>query len=298
MELSIIIPVYRVECTLDRCVKSVLSQDYADMEVILVDDGSPDRCPAMCDSWALRDKRIHTIHKVNGGLSDARNTGIKSAKGEYVTFVDSDDFLAPDTYRPLMQLLEEYPETDLLEYPIFWHYGDKHQEVHSFGNTKYEHSRDYWLKGQAYLHSYACNKVFRRSLFSDTLFPVGKVFEDMGLLPRLLRQDIRVMTTDLGLYYYCMNCQGITATASGAQLKHLLDHHLTAMSWVCDTCYYMHVVNIQLDVCRLLHVPPTLPYYPVDFLSSRLDWKLRLKALGIKLLGIKNMSKLYALKKK
>ena len=90
MKLSIIIPVYRVEATLDRCVKSVLKQDINDMEVILVDDGSPDGCPKMCDEWAEKDSRISVIHKENGGLSDARNAGIDVACGDYITFVDSE----------------------------------------------------------------------------------------------------------------------------------------------------------------------------------------------------------------
>ena len=106
MKLSIIIPVYRVENTLDRCIKSIMLQGYGDYELILVDDGSPDRCPQLCDEWAVRDRRITVIHKANGGLSDARNAGIEQAQGEYITFVDSDDFIGPDTYQPLMQQLE------------------------------------------------------------------------------------------------------------------------------------------------------------------------------------------------
>ena len=94
MTLSVIIPVYRVEATLDRCVESVLRQHVDDMEVILVDDGSPDNCPEMCDKWAVKDRRVHVIHKQNGGLSDARNAGIDVACGEYITFVDSDDWIS------------------------------------------------------------------------------------------------------------------------------------------------------------------------------------------------------------
>ena len=90
MKLTVVIPVYRVEATLDRCVESVLIQDIDDMEVILVDDGSPDSCPKMCDGWTEKDSRISVIHKENGGLSEARNAALDIAKGDYVTFVDSD----------------------------------------------------------------------------------------------------------------------------------------------------------------------------------------------------------------
>ncbi|MBO5824632.1 MAG: glycosyltransferase family 2 protein, partial [Prevotella sp.] len=93
MRLSIVIPVFCVEDTISRCVESVVNQDYDNIEVILVDDGSPDKCPAICDSWALRDSRVRVIHKQNGGLSDARNAGLAIASGDYITFVDSDDYL-------------------------------------------------------------------------------------------------------------------------------------------------------------------------------------------------------------
>ena len=93
MKLSVIIPVYCVEATLDRCVESVLCQQVEDMEVILVDDGSPDCCPQKCDEWAQKDSRIRVIHKENGGLSDARNAALDIATGDYITFVDSDDWI-------------------------------------------------------------------------------------------------------------------------------------------------------------------------------------------------------------
>ncbi|MBR5775073.1 MAG: glycosyltransferase [Bacteroidaceae bacterium] len=92
--LSVIVPVYRVEDTLERCVESLLEQDCPSMEIILVDDGSPDRCPQLCDAWAVRDSRIRVLHKPNGGLSDAGNAGIGIAAGDYLTFVDSDDYLS------------------------------------------------------------------------------------------------------------------------------------------------------------------------------------------------------------
>ena len=117
MLLTVIIPVYKTEQTLDRCIESVLSQDVpGGMEVILVDDGSPDNCPALCDAWAERDSRIRVVHQQNRGLGAARNAGLDIAMGEYVTFVDSDDYLAADTFQHLMQRLEEQPDVDILEY--------------------------------------------------------------------------------------------------------------------------------------------------------------------------------------
>ena len=113
MKLSIIIPVYRVEDTLDKCVESVLKQDYDDMDIILVDDGSPDDCPQKCDDWAKKDTRIRVIHKANGGLSDARNTALDIVHGDYITFVDSDDFISLSTYGPLMDTLSKRQDIQL-----------------------------------------------------------------------------------------------------------------------------------------------------------------------------------------
>ena len=94
--VSVIVPIYKVEDYLDECVKSIVDQTYKNIEIILVDDGSPDHCPQKCDEWAKNDLRIRVVHKQNGGLSSARNAGLDVAKGEYIAFVDSDDFITPD----------------------------------------------------------------------------------------------------------------------------------------------------------------------------------------------------------
>ena len=118
MKLSIIIPIYRTQDTLERCLESVLKQSFTDYEIILVDDESPDDCPWICDKYAKNYPNVKVIHKKNGGLSDARNAGIKLSKGEYITFIDSDDAIQEDTLLLLMTELEKYPHTDILEYPI------------------------------------------------------------------------------------------------------------------------------------------------------------------------------------
>ena len=106
--VSVIVPVYKVEKYLDKCVESIVGQTYKNLEIILVDDGSPDNCPAMCDKWADRDSRIKVIHKQNGGVSSARNAGIDAVQGEFIGFVDSDDWLEPDMYDCLVKNALEY----------------------------------------------------------------------------------------------------------------------------------------------------------------------------------------------
>ena len=292
MKLSIVIPVYRVEDTLDRCVESVLCQDVPDMEVILVDDGSPDCCPQLCDRWAISDARISVIHQRNDGLSAARNAGIEQAKGDYITFVDSDDFLAPNTYQPLIQQLTEQPDIDILEYPLCWHAGAADQRIVSFGYQTYDNANDYWLLAHAYEHTYAWNKIYRRQLFQNVRYPVGRVYEDVAALPLLLQHARKVATTTCGLYHYCWNAAGITATASGRELTMLLDHHLTVMTqpqMLCDDRYYLHVLNTQMDVCELTDQPPRLPFRYVSPLTRGLSFKARLKAITLNLLGIQRL---------
>lgn len=278
MKLTIIIPVYRVETTLDHCVESVLRQAVTDMEVILVDDGSPDSCPQKCDQWADRDNRIQVIHKENGGLSDARNAGIDIAQGDYLTFVDSDDWLEENTLAPLLDMMGD---ADLLEYSI-------HQRL-TLPDCTYTDMNDYWLRGQAYLHTYACNKIYRRSLFDNVRFPRGKVFEDAWTLPLLLRQCHKVMTTSRGFYHYQWNPDGITAKADGHQLAMLLEAHLTNGMPVNDI-YYLHLLNIQIDVCERIDVPVTLPFRRVHY--DHLHGVQKIKAVANNLLRINALCKI------
>jgi glycosyltransferase involved in cell wall biosynthesis len=300
MKLSVVIPVYRVEDTLERCVGSVLSQNVYDMEVILIDDGSPDRCPEMCDEWRKRDSRIRVVHKSNGGLSDARNAGIEKAEGEYITFVDSDDFIEKNTYGPLMHMIGLYADVDILEYPVFWHYGGKGQKVLSWGQHDYSGYAGYWFGTHGYEHCYACNKIYRRSLFESVRYPVGEVYEDAATTPELLAKARKIITAPQGLYYYCANKNGITSTSTGKELRMLLDNHLKVMQNKCfleDIRYYMHVLNIQLDVYEFTRQPPLLPSpsFGITAVLRPMPVKLRFKAFLLILLGIQRLCKLNTL---
>ena len=259
-----------------HCVESVLRQAVTDMEVILVDDGSPDSCPQLCDQWAVRDKRIQVIHKENGGLSDARNAGIDIAQGDMITFVDSDDWLEENTLAPLLAMMGD---ADILEYSI-------HHRL-TLPDYTYTDINDYWLSGQAYLHTYAWNKIYRRSLFDHVRFPYGKVFEDAWTLPLLLRQCHKVMTTSHGFYHYQWNPEGITAKADGHQLAMLLEAHLTNGMPVNDI-YYLHLLNIQIDVCEQTGDEPRLPVRRLQRVGSV---KQKLKTIALNILGINGLCK-------
>ena len=218
MLLTVIIPVYKTEQTLDRCVESVLGQEVSDdMEVVLVDDGSPDGCPALCDEWAKRDKRIRVVHQENKGLGAARNAGLDVARGEYVTFVDSDDMLAADTYPNLLKRLAEWPEADILEYEI------RGANDLTLADAVYSDAREYWLQTRAWWHSYACNKIYRRKLFDEVRYADNIFCEDILLLVQLMERNPVIATAHMGTYEYIWNENGLTANASTEKIRQLLE---------------------------------------------------------------------------
>ena len=291
MKLSVIIPVYNVEATLDRCVASVTACTLREMEIILINDGSTDNSSALCEQWKSKDARISVIHKSNGGLSDARNAGIEVAIGEYLTFVDSDDYLADGTLESLMGIADQHPEYDLLEYPINQHEGAPNEQLLTFPDKIYTNVSQYWYETKAYTHTYAHNKVYRRALFHEVRYPVGKVFEDVYTLPHLLKAATVVATCSVGLYHYCYNQHGITSTAGAQELLMLLDAHMQitemhAFTAYSDPQYYLHLVNIQISANEFSNVNPVLedrPYYDIRNLKSVI-----LHFIGIKKLCMLN----------
>jgi len=285
MRLSIIIPIYNVEDTLQICLESVLTQMDERMEVILIDDGSTDSSRKIAEEMIADKGSCRLIHQENKGLSAARNAGIEVSTGDYLTFVDSDDFVAEGTYDALLAVVAAHPDYDILEYPAMLYYGSAtRQRLLTFTDTAIGSIRDYWLGG-AYLHTYACNKLFRRELFAETRFPEGRVFEDVYTYPYLLQQAKIVATTAAGLYYYCQNDKGITAQAGGKELNDLLKAHLKHLKlWgELTPAYYQSLVNIQLDVYETTHAAPILPVLP---------YKGTLKLFILHLIGLKRLCQL------
>lgn len=203
-KISVIVPIYKVEAYLDRCVESILGQSFENFELILVDDGSPDRCPVMCDDWAQRDDRIRVIHKKNSGLSDARNTGVAAAKGEYIFFVDSDDYI----HRQALQVL--YQAVSRLGIKI---------AVGNLVRTQGEPLTDNRIPQAELLTpealytrdstiaTMACGKLYHRSVVQP--YPVGKIHEDEYVTYRILFAQEQIAWVEAPLYGYFFNCDGI-----------------------------------------------------------------------------------------
>lgn len=210
MLFSIIVPIYNVEPYLDRCVESLINQTYRDIEIILVDDESPDRCPEMCDKYAEKDPRIKVIHKKNGGLSDARNAGISVASGEYLIFVDADDYVERDLCKRMVPFAQK-------GYDIL--IGDAIVEG---GAVNLEHiSMNKIMSGEEYLlEAYRNNKtpmavwlniVNRKFLLANNLFfKFGILHEDEEFTPRMLLKAQTVACTGVVFYHYIIRENSIT----------------------------------------------------------------------------------------
>ncbi len=300
--LTIVVPVYQVEDTLERCLSSIADQTFRDWEAILVDDGSTDGSPAMCDEWARRDSRFRVIHQENGGLSDARNAGMAHARSPYITFVDSDDYLAPDTYMTFMRQLAEHPEYDILEFSYCRLDTKGVRTDMPLPDRTYHDMQQYWLEGMAYRHSYAWNKIYRTALFDDVKFPKGAVYEDVYTLPLLLTRAQTVATTSAGWYCYTENPNGITALSQGKEWGDLLDAHLKAHSTLqlpgqpkgaSGKMYYAHLLNIQLFHYMLSKQPPRLPQVRLSQLPATMTSNEKIKVRLNNILGIKNLCKLF-----
>lgn len=201
--ISIIIPVYKVEEYLEKCIESVLKQTYTNLQIILVDDGSPDNCGKICDEYAKKDPRIEVIHKVNGGLSDARNVGIAKAKGKYIGFVDSDDYIKEDMYEILINVIKEY-DADVSICNLY-DVIDGKEYIRNNENGIQEYSRLEILKEvllDKNIQSYAWNKLYKKELFDEIKYPIGKKYEDIGTTFYVFEKCNKIVVTSKPEYYY------------------------------------------------------------------------------------------------
>ena len=228
--ISVIVPVYRVEEYMERCVKSILSQTYKNLEVILVDDGSPDQCPAICDACAEKDARVKVIHQENKGLSGARNAGIDAASGEYLAFVDSDDYVSPHFIEELYQLLQD-TGCAIGQCRFSYVKGDGLVEE---GDSAFCIYRGESLMEQLYgpeekatCFVVAWNKLYRAELFKETgiRYPEGRIHEDEATTYRLFHEAKKLAFLDRALYgYYTENGGSITSVFSAKRLQWLTAH--------------------------------------------------------------------------
>ena len=307
MMLSIIIPVYKTEKYLDRCIESILMQKVDDIEIILVDDGSPDKSGEMCDKWALRDNHIRVIHKQNGGPGSARNMALDIAQGTYVTFIDSDDAIAENTFLPIINYLTEHQDIDILEYPAHLYIGSPKERKLTFENDIFDihdisGKQNLWLDNKLYAHCYSCNKVFRRSLFDGLRYSESVTLgEDIRLISQLLKKARNYANINTGMYLYYFNGESISGSLKYAD--ELLSSHLYAVEQLGIDIYsktsrrlYLTMLNFQIDAYRFAKSTPKEPILkknpiPLRYAQNKKDFT---KILLMRLLGVKNMCRLFS----
>ena len=204
--ISVIVPVYKVEQYLDECVQSILGQTYCNLEIILVDDGSPDRCPEMCDEYARQDARIKVIHKQNGGLSSARNAGMEVMSGEYFGFVDSDDYIASDMYETLLRNFTE--DVSIVGCMIYAKVGEKISQITPICTEKIAYrGRKFWegYFSDDFWHV-VWNKLYRTRDLGHLRFCVGRNVEDFlftfHVAKTFIKKNLAMVLIPGFLYYY------------------------------------------------------------------------------------------------
>lgn len=286
MKLSVIVPVYNVHQWLRHCLQSLLEQELDDYEVILVNDASRDNSQGICSEWCSQYPQFRLInHRQNLGLSAARNTGIDAACGEYITFVDSDDFLAPGT---LSYALDDIGDADVLEYPV--RIDHLARNAYDWRPEKRDIDFRTWMTDRGQSHCYACNKVFRRTLWNTICFPQGKYFEDILTIPHVLGKAGVIRMSDRGLYYYCARTGSISKSVRPRVLQDYVianEKLLLLPENACNHELKLRYLN-ALQTCRKYHVeaPQNIRVHlPLSLmLTPGLSWRDRIKVLYYRLI--------------
>ena len=214
--ISVVIPVYNVEEYLDRCIESVINQTYKNLEIIIVDVGSTDNSGNLCDKWANVDSRIKVYHKENAGLSSARNFGIKKSTGEYIAFLDSDDFLNLSFYEKLLNYLKKSKSSivisGVMSFSNINEIKKHNQEEFNLEILEGLDKFKYLEKGKVLDTVLASNKLYRKELFKEIHYPEGKIHEDAFIIHYLLDLSKRIVYTNEKLFYYFKRSNSITST--------------------------------------------------------------------------------------
>ena len=308
--ISIIVPIYKVEEYLNRCVESIINQTYDNLEIILVDDGSPDKCPQMCDAWEEKDGRITVIHKKNGGLSDARNAGMKIAKGKYISFVDSDDLIDYSfieyLYNALIETGAELSACDVEEF--------KDENLLTLHEKKYaksfiataEQALAQLIKGRGF-RAVAWNKLYCREILRDEEFEYGRLHEDEFFTYRIINKCKKLTFVSLPLYKYRQREGSIMKAKSNRQLdaldagyqrliflkKNYPKLYLSDKITFCDFCLFVYSQAVQGKYDNSEEVKQRIKQYRrqinfsfIEFLKSNIKCKYYIMASNVYLISI------------
>lgn len=286
-KISVVVPIYNVEAYLSRCVDSILNQTYSNLEVILVDDGATDGSGAICDSYAARDSRVQVIHKENGGLSSARNAGIDVATGDFLTFVDSDDWIALESYEHMLALALKYdvPLVCAGRYDVSSETGKK---TVGLCPTMEEVVTGQELARRIFrwenVDSSACDKLYRRELFREIRFPLGKTMEDVPTTYRVVLNAGRAAMCPEPIYHY-FHRPGSISTSSVSEKTFFFSEHTEKIYAFIRENYpdiepearYLRVRSLAHNVICLELVPPSVRHqFAEQYRTSRRELRKHL----------------------
>lgn len=226
--VSVIVPVYNIEDYIDRCLDSIVNQTYKNIEIMLIDDGSSDSSSKKCKEWEKKDKRIRFFHKENGGLSDARNFAIDRMNGEYVTFIDGDDFVANDFVETMLYLIQKN-NSDISVCINTLYYEDgtlKHVYPNHNGNNTITKNNFEMLEEMLYQKKFdttACIKMFKSNLFDDIRFPNGKLYEDLDTVYKVFLKSKKISYINKEMYYYFQRSSSIVGKPFNKKDMYIID---------------------------------------------------------------------------
>lgn len=261
-KIAIIIPIYNVEKYIFDCIDSVIVQTYTNLEIILVDDGSPDKCPQICDEYAEKDTRIIVLHKENGGLSDARNYGVENAKSDYVMFMDSDDYVDENYVLSLAQLMIKY-DADISCSPLIFEYenGEKKNRL-PFEEKCIDapEAQQMVMRAQYGIGVTACSKLFPKTLLLANPFPKGQIHEDIAVAWDLFAKVKLVAITPLATYHYIQRNESITHKKINFDALFWILNHLNTLVSENDldekqkaACVH-RMYELVNEICRVVNV--------------------------------------------
>ena len=245
--ISVIVPVYNVEKYIKECLNSIIKQTYKKLQIILIDDGSTDNSGEICDSYQAKDDRINVIHKENGGLSDARNKGLEIAEGDYLAFVDSDDFIAEDYVEYLLRILEKYNADVSVCSKQNFNAGEvikkKEEEAEVIVYTGIAAMES--LLYQKNIENSAWGKLYKASLFKDIFYPVGKLYEDLGTTYKVLYKAEKVIWSSEKKYFYRQRYDSIMKKKFTMSNIDRIEVSQDLLRFVEDKCKSLHKAAVS-----------------------------------------------------
>ena len=277
--ISVIVPIYNVEDYLDRCVESIVKQTYKHLEIILVDDGSPDNCPQICDGWAEKDSRIKVIHKENGGLSDARNAGLKITTGEIVSFIDSDDWIEMDMFEKMLNRMIE-DDCDIVSCGVKWveEDGSVIRDVTSNDGVLDTQSAMKELLNDGKLKQHVWNKIYKFDLIQDVPFEKGKYHEDVFWSYLIVGRAKRISVITDSFYNYVQRSNSIMGEGFSAKRLDALDANYLRCEYMKKHFpeLYDHALYVYIGSCHYqlqCAVNSSQPKEVIDNIKNRTSYR-------------------------